>query len=121
MKCPNPKCDFDGFVASGLCPKCGTKLLPAVKLFHSLVRPKSFFARTVDFWVQIFYRLLESSLMFLVFYVFLFCGVYFYNALCEEITTWGPLPFHSRELKWVKGAAFILIVLLDFRYRWRKR
>lgn len=121
MRCPNPQCNYRGYIQSGLCPKCGEKMLPEAHLFESKVKPKPFYAKVIDFWINLFYRTLESILFFIVFYLVLYFGVFVYNMLCEEISEWRPIPFHSWTMHVVKVVAFILIFILDIRYRWHKK
>lgn len=121
MHCPNPQCDYEGYQQSGLCPKCGQKLLPSAKMYQSLVKPKSWMVRLVEILLNILFRSLETVLFFVAFYVLLYAFILLYNMICEEIEQWQQVNFYGTAMFYVKVAALILIAFFNFKYRWRRK
>lgn len=119
MHCPDPQCNYEGYIQSGLCPKCSSKLLPTAKLFKSSVKPRSLFLRIVDFLLNIFFRTLESILVFVGFYFLIYGFIILYNLLCGEIPDWRPIDFYSQTMYYVKVGSFLAICFFVTKFRWR--
>lgn len=119
MHCP--KCDYEGYVQSGICPNCGEKLLPTAKLFKSTVKPKSFIGKIADFIAECLYRLFEGAILYVGFYAAAFGLIYFYNLLCDEIVEWNKIAFNGVRMYYVKIGVGVAILIFEFKWRWRHR
>lgn len=120
MNCPDPKCQYVGFSPTGLCPKCGEKLLPDMPFYqaHKKSHP---IKSAVHFLIQLGSRIFESALIYLLAYLSLWVTVYLYNVLSEEVPTWDPIDFTSQTMIKVKIGLFIVILFWVLKFRWRKR
>ncbi len=121
MLCSNDDCQHSGFSPTGLCPKCGEKMIPnhlidAIKKKKEEEKPHPIKALG-----QVVVRSIEAVLLFGLLYGLMWVLVFGYNGLCTEIPDWTRIDFNSQIMRGVKAFLLIVVIVITFRMRWRSR
>lgn len=120
MICPNEKCHYSGYSNTGICPKCGEKMVPNHLLNVIAHHKKSPEQLIKHYTIQIVSRIIESTIACSITYGILWLAVFLYNDAAREVKEFDVIDFDSNLMLNIKLAVFGLIILYIFLTRFKK-